>query len=618
MKLNFPALFKAFCISILLSIVSTIQGQSITPEEALGTAQEFFKDRTINTNLQLVYTAEKNGRSIFYLFNDYENSLYIIISADHKTQKILGYSNSGIFAIDNMDKNHQWFLESLKEGMYDYLQKPEAKSIVRSNTAPARQTIAPMVEVAWSQEYPYNMLIPRPNSATGCVATAMAQIMYKWKHPQQGIGNKTYEKRDADGIMYTYSANFEETIYDWDSMRLAYVQNPSIPYTQRQKEAVATLMYHCGVAVTMSFNSESSADLPTVAPSMAQYFGYDWGMSCETKARYSNADWEELIYQELAADRPVLYSGRNYSTGHAFVCHGYDNSTNLFCINWGWGLSDEYTSLSYMGGEFNRDNMAVIGIQPAQSTPQYRIRMTTAATVKEQAGSRQAKTEYQKNEKIRYEGSYKALCSNNFTADVGIEFRKISNDSKFIVLAHNLPFTPDGSSWNSMENISLQSLPFAGMCELRPVYRFEGESDWKYMEVSSSWVAPIVKIIDPNTTNEEEPNDENTENDGNTTEDEPTSDDDNNIEEPNEPDEDIETYLENQNNDLFSIRSSDNSIYIQNKSGEIGTISIFDTMGRIIIHKGIRQTLYALLPKGTYIVAIHTENHFISRKVILQ
>ena len=68
MKLNFPALFKAFCISILLSIVSTIQGQSITPEEALGTAQEFFKDRTINTNLQLVYTAEKKWQEYFLSF----------------------------------------------------------------------------------------------------------------------------------------------------------------------------------------------------------------------------------------------------------------------------------------------------------------------------------------------------------------------------------------------------------------------------------------------------------------------------------------------------------------------------------------------------------------------
>jgi len=397
---------KKILILFVLISASVIGGmaKSRTQNEALAIANSFLqKTPTLRSGetheaLTLAYICQEqiSTRSLsenpyYYVFNINTNDGFVIIGGDDRTKDILGYSYNGAFDINNIPENFKNWLSYYQEEIRllsdDVIQSGNNQEVVEKQLrASFASTIAPLLGgIKWDQEDPYNALCPvipvgKPNAgkktATGCVATAMAQIMKYHQWPAQGTGSKSYQSKD---IGLNLSANFGQATYNWGIMTDTY----STSSTQAQKDEVAKLMFHCGVAVEMNYNTSSGASQANVAIALPKYFNYDKNATSHSRDFYSRTEWINMIKTELNAKRPVLYSGHSSGGGHTFVCDGYDNN-GLFHFNWGWsGSSNGYFELSALNpsilgtgggsGGYNNMQSIVIGIQKptGSSTPTH-------------------------------------------------------------------------------------------------------------------------------------------------------------------------------------------------------------------------------------------------------
>ena len=301
---------------------------------------------------------------------------FVLVGADDRLPEVLGYSDRGTFDPNNLPPAFRYWMQCYEEELSqiasDQLQITNAKSLT---------AISPLLSSLWSQGDPYNKYAPAYNDAgskcvTGCVATAMAQVMYYYKYPTKGTGSHSYLWicTDPVGKSGTLSANFGTTTYDWANMLDSYRSG----YNETQSNAVATLMYHCGVSVDMGYGQSSGAFTTDVPKSLQTYFSYDANYQRIQKVMYPIDSLNRIIYSELKAKRPVLVSGFNDEGGHAFVCDGCD-ANGYFHINWGWaGSCDGYFLLSALnphgtqgiGGTtkgYNSGTAFFIGIQPAKT-----------------------------------------------------------------------------------------------------------------------------------------------------------------------------------------------------------------------------------------------------------
>ena len=326
-------------------------------EKAKAAASQFvYSSFTIaekNNDLQLVYTGVSNrNETCFYVFN-VNKSGFVIISADDRFRPIVGYSEEGPFETENMSPEMLFYLDKIIEArtsghavMFDDTEAAwksllgNAKTISRNGGKEASF----LVSTKWNQDSPYNLYAPEANGGpggrcyAGCVATAMSQVMKYWNHPLQGTGSHTYNAGGWGGPYYpNLSANFGETVYDWENMPIRINSNSP----QEEIEAVATLMYHCGVAVDMGFapdgSGASSWDVPVA---IRRYFSYTNQASLRNREEYSLEDWQDMLKESIDIGWPLYYSGYSESGGHAFVCDGYDDN-DLFHFNWGWGGSSD-------------------------------------------------------------------------------------------------------------------------------------------------------------------------------------------------------------------------------------------------------------------------------------
>ncbi len=205
-----------------------------------------------------------------------------------------------------------------------------ATPTVENNTTTDTYTTAvePLLKnITWNQTKPYNNSCPS-DYPTGCVATAMGQVMYYYRYPEHGIGSKTYQ---WNGQQLT--ANFGTTTYQWSNMQdKLTVNSPSAA-----QSAVATLLYHVGVSVNMNYGPASEggsgASPSYIAPALVRYFGYDKGCNLRSREYFTKTEWEATVRNELDNGRPILYGGYTVSaSGHSFVCDGY-NQQGYYHIN---------------------------------------------------------------------------------------------------------------------------------------------------------------------------------------------------------------------------------------------------------------------------------------------
>ena len=378
---------KILLLMLSLVMVTTTMAEGVTPEEALNQARNFLKKRENNgmrphrapgtAASRLVMAKQVHG---LYVFNVAKNEGFVIVSNDDRTEPILGYSDNGHFDPENMPENMKAWLKGYADQIAWLNKHPEVQNTIQK--APTKNPISPLMQSEWNQNAPYWNDCPifqltGAQSVTGCVATAMAQIMYYHKYPEKTtktIPSYTYGSRW--GKSFTENA-VPVTTFDWVNM----IDDYKSGYNATQGAAVAALMHCCGTSVSMDYadaaNGGSGANSGEVAGAMKEYFDYSATTRYVGRGGYSIDDWNHLIYSELAEGRPVFYSGRSSGGGHAFVVDGYDGD-ELFHVNWGWGgHQDGYFLLSVLnpgstagigastssdGYSFGQD--AVIGIQP--------------------------------------------------------------------------------------------------------------------------------------------------------------------------------------------------------------------------------------------------------------
>ena len=414
-----------FSLMALMLSVTLLAGQR-TAEDAASIAASFVNGRPAlrkahvanqtSSSMRLAHTRQKasSQENAFYVFNRGDNAGFIIVSADDRTtEEVLGYSDGGAdFDWETANPNLRFWLDRYAEEISSIAADEEVVSNPRK--AVQVSAIAPLlknkdgVEITWYQEAPYYNLCPmdvRDNtrSLTGCVATAASQIMYKWRYPEKGTGSHSYtwyDCKDDDCNNYvtkTLSANFGNTTYDWDNMLPAYEGKST---TAAQKTAVATLMYHAGVACDMWYGGDatggSGAWTDDMAYGLKKYFGYRINkfITMYSQSKYKQAKGKDVadvpaefsvtreqftayFNTDLEAGRPILMGGEsNSSGGHEFVCDGRD-ANNKFHINWGWeGSSNGYFLLSALnpsGYNFSSNLDALLGLEPDVAA-EYTIR----------------------------------------------------------------------------------------------------------------------------------------------------------------------------------------------------------------------------------------------------
>lgn len=321
-----------------------------------------------SSKFELAYTGKSGG---IYLFNNIDKNGYLIVAGSDNCPAVIGYGDSGNFEYCDAAPAFIDILDSLDESIASERKMPtyHARDYVN---------IEPMIKTKWDQKEPYNQMAPKIGSTatmTGCVATAMAQVMKYWEYPACGSGSNSYYWTSGAKNL---TCNFYNAEFNYDKMLDQYISDSGLVVgTSSEKMAVATLMYACGIASNMDYSTtfSGSTDLDC-AHGLANYFSYDPGMKILFRNFYRIGEWTDMVYDELKAGRPVLYYGFSPAGGHAFVCDGYNSGdADYFHFNWGWsGVSDGYFRINaldpeYLGSGasatgFNRMQSAIFGCKP--------------------------------------------------------------------------------------------------------------------------------------------------------------------------------------------------------------------------------------------------------------
>lgn len=380
---------KLILSAIALLMASEMFADQLTPEEALArmntTKSQSKGFATDKSSLQLTYTSTFKGNNTYYVFNKGNEDGYLILSADDCMPAVLGVVEGNSFDYDKLPDNMKWWLSQYDVTISNYSAK--GKKYVSSATA--KKDIEPLLgNIKWDQGAPYNLLCPEIegykgyNVPTGCVATAMAQVMGMYKWPKRGYGKNEYQMPDTgydeDGNpVYreiTMARDFSKSRYEWGKIQSSYSLSGYEP--EDEQLAIAQLMYDCGVAANMRYDPDGSGtSLNDAVCAFVKNFSYDKNIRLENRKNFDDDLWEDMLYDNLSKGMPLVCSGQsNDFTLHAYVCDGYQSDGNLFHFNWGWGGNSNgyfFISRDDRGWDdeclYNRGQAAIFNIKPSET-----------------------------------------------------------------------------------------------------------------------------------------------------------------------------------------------------------------------------------------------------------
>ena len=381
-----------------------LQANPVDKSTAMRVAENFwwqeFKEHVTFTD----YSGLLNLKEI-YLFEESNDRGYIIISADDRAVPVLGYSRRA-FVTHNICPSMVSWLRSYEEQIAyardhdikaDETGIEEWTALKNGPTLPdpkAAIQVDPLMTSIWNQDKPFNLYCPGEGNSkapTGCVATAIAQVMNYWKYPEHGIGQNSYNYADITDTNFgwtygTLSADFENTYYDWDNMVDTLLESSD----SANIKAVALLNYHCGIALNMLYAPGGSMAFVTIEDNILfdtnyyptriaaeniipRFFGYSSALDGRLSSEFNNGtEWVNLLRDDLQKGRPIVFAGaaaEGPSAGHCFVIDGV-NPRLFFHINMGWGGSydGEYrvSAITDRGFNFNCRQQAIIGMRPPQ------------------------------------------------------------------------------------------------------------------------------------------------------------------------------------------------------------------------------------------------------------
>ena len=401
---------KISMITLLMALMGVAVANPVSQDVARRVAQNWMQAQGMKNVAALQDITQQTPFAEFYVFAAPEGG-FVLVSGDDCVQPVLAYSTVNRFEAEGMpqhvrgflegyDKEIRWWKTHVQPAAQVYASRAEAggkagvlpeewqRLVDGAAPQPVLATaVAPLLTTTWDQSPYYNALCPTnggesARAVTGCVATATAQVMKYHNHPATGYGSHTYSSsRNVNGTQYTYnnlSANFGATTYQWSQMPNALTSAS----TTAQVNAVATLMYHIGVANEMAYSPEASGSnnvyggsvRASSQHSLMKYFKYRADMAVVRRDDYSHDDYCQRLRAELDQSRPLLYEGSDESGGHSFVLDGYNNS-GYFHVNWGWGgYFDDYYAIGGLEpagggtganmGSYNLDNDVLIGLRP--------------------------------------------------------------------------------------------------------------------------------------------------------------------------------------------------------------------------------------------------------------
>lgn len=380
-------------VTLLAAGVLTSTAAVISPDQALNRALAGSNSQSrvsAATDYQLAFEQIDKATNTpgIYVFAAEDGKPGFIVAAanDDYPYSLLGYSDENIFDPNNIPPQAQWWLDVMAQKVASPSTPSTGQRLsVKGKASTTKTDIPPMVSAVWDQSEPFNNMCPTVNgerSVTGCVATAMAQIMDLWQWPEKGAGGSV--------TLSGMTVNFNESTYDWANM----IDNYYRSYTTAQANAVAKLMLDCGFASQMSYSPNGSGASDFIAgQGMLKHFNYDKHLQYVLREWYTDQEWANVIYDELNDGCPIMLCGNDGQVGHAFVCDGYQANSDLFHINWGWGgyyngyfviteLDPEGTGIGGGSGDagYNRGNSALIGIQPPVDGHSYIPTMAVGKT----------------------------------------------------------------------------------------------------------------------------------------------------------------------------------------------------------------------------------------------
>ncbi len=355
-------MIKKYTLLLFLTLtIASASAKQRTRQEIMGIAQRLIASsdddhRAKATNKAHDLSAgelKEVATTANYTVMARDNGGFAIIANDDANSPVIGYSSTSVFSTSNPAL--AWYL-TLADAALSKKDADALKTSAVSIPTGCKEKVDHLVETKWNQDAPYWDQCPKDGRNqrcyTGCVATAMAQIMRYHKYPTTGKGSASITYNNQP-----YNVNFATAHYDFDNMLNTY----SGSYTIAQKRAVTTLMYHCGVAAKMSYGTNGSgAYIQDAADGLFQYFGYNakyYGYRVDHyygQVNYDDNEWYGMVYKELSDGNPILYAGTSYKNGydngssHAFVLDGYDKNGNVG-VNWGYGGGgDGYFSLDIL------------------------------------------------------------------------------------------------------------------------------------------------------------------------------------------------------------------------------------------------------------------------------
>ena len=294
---------------------------------------------------------------------------FAVVAKDDVAPEVLGVSMK---PYNEQNTNFQWWLKAINEVVETAASNGTALAPVAPDPNKYPTQVGPLLTTEWDQLEPYNTYCPNSNGGdrcyTGCVATAMAQVLNYFQVPEHGTGSRTIYYHST-----AVTANFGEHYYDWNNMRDQYLYNN---WTDAEAEAVAVLMRDCGVAANMEYGGYqeggSGAFSQDAAEGLRIYFGFEEAQCVErdnyygTKY-YTDAEWMDMVFTALSEDGPIYYGGADsWQGGHAFVLHGYRADGKVY-VNWGWsGDDDGYYDISLLnpsGYQFSSGQDMILGVK---------------------------------------------------------------------------------------------------------------------------------------------------------------------------------------------------------------------------------------------------------------
>ena len=333
----------------------TVLAGQITEEQALQKARRYMKGK----QLAKAMTPNKSRGDVatenaYYVFNAEQNGGFVVIAGNDLMPEVLGYAERGHFDLAGAPDNVRWLFDHYAKVAQSLKDVPANRS-ARTRAGEARAELIPLMNTQWDQDGRYQAQCPEINgkkALTGCVATAMAQVVNFFQWPLNDV-------RPAVG--YTFKNDKDQQ-----------VELPNLPARQfnwfnMTDDDIAWLMRYCGQAVVMQYGLEESKAPSSAMPgALISVFNFSKGAEEVSSAEFTDEEWEASLYHEIELGRPVIYNGFSGETGHSFVLHGYKNGQ--FYVNWGWGgRLDGYftlTNLNPNGKNYSEKQTAVIGLQP--------------------------------------------------------------------------------------------------------------------------------------------------------------------------------------------------------------------------------------------------------------